>query len=250
MKKFLVSLLFLLGNSCVNAAAIQSIHFGTEATYPPFESIDESGKMTGFDIDIANALCEKIHATCHFSNQSFNSLIPSVQVGKFDAIIGALGMTSEREKQVSFTNPYYEPSASFVAPLAKHYTINDLNGKTIGAQQGSTFETYLHDRYAKQVNIKSYASVQDAFLDLVSGRVDIVIVDTPIAQTWLKQNDQAKTYGIVGKPIVDHTYFGTGYGIAVAKKNTDLLIALNNALAAIKADGTYEKITQKYFSIK
>jgi arginine transport system substrate-binding protein len=246
--KTLALAMLLIVTNTLFAAPISQIRFATEATYPPFEYIDESGQIKGFDIDIANALCQQMKAQCTFSNQSFNSLIPSLQLGKFDALISALGVTAEREKQVSFTNSYYEPSGSFVALSSKKYMLADLAGKTIGVQQSSTFEKYIQDKYAGKVSIKSYASIQDAFLDLISGRVDIVLADTPIALAWLKQNDNSKQYGIVDKPIVDHQYFGSGYGIAVNKNATDLLNALNKALAAIKANGTYDKIVKKYFA--
>lgn len=229
------------------AASPVVIRFATEATYPPFEYIDQSGQIKGFDIDIANALCARIKAQCTFSNQAFNSLIPSLKLGKFDALISALGVTPEREKQVAFTHSYYEPSGSFVARISAHYLLTSLPGKTIGAQQGSTFEKYLHDKYGNKVTVKTYASIQDAFLDLDSGRVDAVLADTPIAQAWLKQSDNAKMYAIVEKPIVDHDYFGAGYGIAVNLNSKDLLDELNKALDQIKANGTYEKILRQYF---
>jgi arginine transport system substrate-binding protein len=229
------------------AAPLTTLRFATEATYPPFEFIDESGQIKGFDIDIANALCQQMKVQCTFSNQSFNSLIPSLKLGKFDALVAALGVTSDRQKQVDFTNSYYEPSASFVAPLSKHYTLSMLPGKTIGVQAGSTFEKYLQDKYGNTITIKTYASVQEAFLDIVSGRVDVVIADTPIAQSWLKQNNNNKTFSIVEQPIVDHTYFGAGFGIAVRKNSTELVNSLNQALTEIKANGVYEKIFKKYF---
>ena len=248
MKKILLMIMtvVLAFNNVLNAAPIKTIRFATEATYPPFEFVDESGQIRGFDIDIANALCKQMKAQCTFYNQSFNSLIQSLKVGKFDALISAIGVTEERLKQVAFTQSYYEPSGSFVAATAKHYKLTDMVGKTIGVQQGSTFEKYLQDYYHDKIKIKTYASIQDAFLDLISGRVEVVIADTPIASAWLKQNNSME-YSIVEKPITDAQYFGTGYGIAVNQKNTELLNALNTALTAIKANGTYAKITQQYF---
>lgn len=244
MKK-IIMIVALICSSLLNAAPIKTIRFATEATYPPFEYIDETGKIKGFDIDIANALCHEIKAECSFSNQPFNSLIPSLKIGKFDALISALGITAERQKQVSFTQSYYEPSGSFVAKTDKHYTLAGLSGKTIGVQQSSTFEKYLQDKYGSKISLKTYASIQEAFLDLVSGRVDLVLADTPISQAWLKQNQTQ--FSIVEKPIVDKEYFGAGYGIAVDQSSTELLNALNSALATIKKNGVYEKISREYF---
>jgi arginine transport system substrate-binding protein len=234
----------------VFAEQIKTIRFATEATYPPFEFIDASGKIKGFDIDIANALCKKLNAQCTFSHQSFNSLIPSLNIGKFDALISALGITAERQKQVAFTHPYYEPSGSFIAAKSKNYALSDIPSKIVGVQQSSTFETYIRDKYAGKVTMKTYASIQDAFLDLVSGRLDIVLADTPIALAWFKQDKNGINYSIIDKPIVDPTYFGAGYGIAVRKDEQALLNALNKALAEIKADGTYATIAKTYFSVE
>jgi arginine transport system substrate-binding protein len=247
MKKILITVMLFLVYHSLFAEQIKTIRFATEATYPPFEFIDESGQIKGFDIDIAKTLCKKMNAQCTFSNQSFISLIPSLKIGKFDALISALGITTERQKQVAFTNAYYEPSGSFVTANSKHYTMLDIIGKVVGVQQSTTLETYLKSKYGNKVTTKNYASIQDAFLDLISGRVDMVFADTPIAQTWFKQNDNGKQFAIIDKPIVDPAYFGTGFGIAVRKDETDLLSAFNKALADIKAEGTYASIAKKYF---
>ncbi len=232
--------------SIKNMESIKTIRFAMEATYPPFEYFDSSGKIQGFDIDIANALCANIGATCQFNHQAFNSLITSLNLGKFDAIMSAMGITPERLKRVAFTAPYYQPSAVFVAALDKHYTLDSIPGKKIGVQQGTTMEKYVNEKYGKQVSIKIYASIQDAFLDLIAGRVDFILTDSPIAQTWLKDKAHAKRFDFVAQPFTD-PLFGTGYGIAVRKDNTELLNALNTALAQIKANGTYNQLVKKYF---
>lgn len=249
MKKILILLMLLIGLPAFSAP-IKTIHFATEATYPPFEYIDGSGQIKGFDIDIAKALCQQIKAECTFTHQAFSSLIPSLKIGKFDALISALGITAERRKQVFFTEPYYEPSASFVAALKKHYQLADIMGKTVGVQQSSTFESYLREKYNHHITIKSYVSIQDAFLDLISERVDIVIADTPIAQAWLNEKNNKEQYSIISKPIIDAQYFGLGYGIAVRQDNRELLNTLNQALTEIKKNGQYKKITDQYFGLK
>lgn len=248
MKKILPLLMLFFTLSSQSLAELpKTIRFATEATYPPFEYVDNAGQIKGFDIDIAKLLCQEMKVQCTFTNQSFNSLIPSLNLGKFDALIASIGITTERQKQVSFTQSYYEPSASFVAPLSSHFKLTDIAGKTIGVQEGTTFVQYLKAKYPNTVTIKTYASIQDAFLDLVSGRINTVLTDTPIAKTWLKQDNNNQRYGIVGQPIVDHVYFGTGYGIAVRKDDSELLAALNKALDAIKANGSYKALVQQYF---
>lgn len=246
MKKFIAFLTsFLLLFSLSGYAA--SLTFATEATYPPFESLSPSGEMQGFDIDIVHALCEKMQAQCTINNQAFDSLIPSLQLKKFDAIFGAINITPERAKQVNFTDPYYVNSVSIIASKNKAPELaKSLAGKTIGVQTGTTLAQYLQEKYGDEVKINTYASEQSTFLDLTSGRIDAVMGDTPLIVQWLKQNGK-NNYVIVGTPITDKKYFGAGYGIAVHKDNSILLKQLNDAIAAIKADGTYEKIVKKYF---
>ncbi len=248
MKKVLIGLMTFLSLFTIafnaNAAPVS---FATDATYPPFESVDASGQLQGFDIDVIKALCEKMQAQCTFVNQPWDSLIPALQANKFDAMFGAMNITAEREKQVDFTVPYYFNSASLVASKAKKLTldVNSLHGKTIGVLAGATFLQYLQEKYGTAVKVNTYASEQTAFLDLTSGRIDAVMGDTPLVKTWLKQHND--DYAIVGQPINDAKYFGQGYGIAVRKGNTQLVDQLNQAIKAIKDDGTYKKIEEQYF---
>lgn len=226
----------------------KNLVFATEATYPPFEFVDVAGRVQGFDVEIASALCKQMQVDCKFVNQPWDSLIPSLKIGKFDALIGAIQITEARKQQVDFTEPYYVPTASFVgakdAKLA--LTPESLQNKTVGVQSGTTMEQYVQGVYGSTVKIKSYSSIQDALLDLTSGRVDLVFGDTPIVIDWIKNHGQSD-YVIVGEPVHDEKYFGIGDGIAVRKGDTELLDALNKALKEIKANGVYDAITKKYF---
>lgn len=255
MKKFLQTgffLLFSVISQHLFAALPQAIRFATEATYPPFEFIDDKGEIQGFDIAIANALCQQMKVTCTFTNQPWDSLILSLKFGKFDALIGGINITDERKEQVDFTDPYYIDSASFVAAARKNIDVSPKHLKDkkvdikIGVQGGTTMQHFLQDLYPK-VKIKTYNSQQDAFLDLVANRVDVVLADTTMAKSWLKNNQMPQKYVIVGPPITDKKYFDMGYAITVRRGNTELVTAFNKALAQIKANGDYEKIINHYF---
>lgn len=249
MKKIILTIISLSICFTITAQA-KTIRFATEATYPPFEYVNERGQISGFDIDVADALCKQLNVQCTFATQSFNSLIPSLNLGKYDALIAAIGITPARQKQIAFTQSYYQPSACFIVAKSKNYKVQDLLGKTIGTQEGTTFTQYLQNKFQNTINIKLYASIQDALLDLTAGRVDAVITDMPIATTWLKQSDNAKNYAVMGKPLIDKEYFGSGYGIGIRKDNSELLNSFNKALNEIKANGTYKKIEAKYFGVK
>src|SRR5690606_10339197 len=124
----------------IHAKLPDTIKFASEATYPPFESVNATGELQGFDIDIAKAICEQMSLKCSFSNQPWESLIPGLNLGKFDAIISAMDITEERKKRVDFSNPYFSPTGSFVGRKSANFelTPENLKGKTIGVQKSTT----------------------------------------------------------------------------------------------------------------
>jgi arginine transport system substrate-binding protein len=251
MKKFLhLSLLFFIGliSQPLFADLPKTLTIATEASYPPFESINAQGSIEGFDIDVVNALCKQIQVQCTFVNQPWDGLIPSLKLGKFDVLVGGMNITDTRKEQVDFTDPYYLNTASFVGKKTTKVQISkaDLKDKIIGVQGGTTAQYFLEGEYP-EVKIKTYASQQDAFLDLVANRVDLVLADTPVVKNWLQNNNNAEKYLTLGQPISNSQYFGVGYGIAVKKGNNELRSALNKALVEIKHNGSYDKIVKQYF---
>ncbi|MGV7961613.1 arginine ABC transporter substrate-binding protein [Photorhabdus tasmaniensis] len=243
MKKLLLAA--LLGTVTLSATATekQTLRFATEATYPPFEFIDANNKIQGFDIDLANAICEQINVTCTFTNQSFDSLIPSLKFRRFDALVAGIDITPERQKQVDFTDTYYDNSAIFITVKSKISSIADLKSKQVGIQNGTTHQKYLMEQ-RKEIKTVPYDSYQNAILDLKNGRLDAVFGDTAVVNEWLKKNENLST---VGNKVTDKNYFGIGLGIAVRKGNKELQDKLNKALADIKRDGTYDIIYKKWF---
>lgn len=240
MKKLLLTA--LLATSAFSVQA-QDITFAMEPSYPPFENTNEKGEIVGFDVDIAKAICQQIEANCKFESLAFDSLIQAVRSKRIDAAISAIDITEARAKQVSFSDPYYDSSASFVAVKGKA----DLNNaKNIGVQNGTTFQQYVVAE-AKQYSPKPYSSLQNAVLDLKNGRIDIIFGDTAVLAEWLKTDD---SLAFVGEKVTNPKYFGNGLGIAVNKSNSQLLQQLNQGLARIKQNGEYQQIYDKWMSGK
>lgn len=238
MKKLLLSAM-LMGSAF--AAHTQEITFAMEPSYPPFETTNEKGEIIGFDVDVANAICKEIQATCHFKSQSFDALIPSLKAKRFDAAISAMDITEARAKQVSFSNAYYDSTASYVALKGKA----DLaSAKTIGVQNGTTFQQYTAAE-TKQYNAKSYASLQDAILDLKNGRIDIIFGDTAVLSDMISKEPEIQ---FVGEKVTNKKYFGNGLGIAVNKSSKELLESLNKGLETVKSNGEYQKIYDKWMT--
>lgn len=240
MKK---SVIFIIITSLMSGTVFaQTIKFSTSATNPPFESFDDHNQLSGFDIDLARSLCKKMQAECTFTNQAFDSLIPALKFRKSDAVISSLDITPERSKQVTFSDPYYENSATVVAKKDLYKTFDDFKGKRIGVENGSTHQKFLQDKYP-EIKTVAYDSYLSAFIDLKNGRTEGVFGDTAAVHEYLKTNPQL---GIAIRKVSDPDYFGAGLGIAVNPDNPTLLFKINKALREIKHDGTYNKIIEKW----
>ena len=241
MKKLVLAA--LLATFAAGASAADKINFGVSATYPPFESMDASNQIVGFDIDLAKALCKQMQAECTFTNHAFDSLIPALKFKKYDAVISGMDITPERSKQVAFTEPYYANSALVIAKKDTYKTFADLKGKRIGMENGTTHQKFIMDKHP-EITTVPYDSYQNAKLDLQNGRIDAVFGDSAVVNEWLKANDKLAA---IGDKVTDKDYFGTGLGIAVRQGNTELQQKFNAALEKVKKDGTYQTIYSKWF---
>ena len=245
----------LLAGTAPASAAIEgcpdSIVIGTEGAYPPFNYIDENGDLAGFDIDIANALCDEIGADCTFETQSWAGIIPGLNAKKYDAIIASMSITEERAKKVDFTNKYYQTPARFIAPADMEVEISKdgLEGMTIGVQAATVSANFVNDNFADVADIKTYDTQEAATLDLVSGRVDLVFADALKLKTGFLASDQGADYAFTGPAFSDPEWFGEGIGIAVRKGEDTLRQCFNTAIANIREDGTYDEISQQHFGM-
>lgn len=245
MKKILLSLVALFGLS--QAAIAADLTFATEATYPPFVSMTANHKMVGFGPDVVQAVCQKMHKTCKLVNAPWDSLIPSLKMGKYDGLFGGMAITKARQTVVDFSLPYYQNAITFVTNENSTFVISKagLKGKIIGVQGGTTFQQYLQTMYGSSVTLKTYASNMTALLDLKSGRVNAVFIDKPVATAWLEKSDN-HDYKSVGN-IIDTSLFGPGNAIAINKGNATLQHEIDKALVVLKANGTLKKLQQKWF---
>ncbi len=249
--RLLVAILAIAaGTSLALAKDWSTIRVGTDATYPPFESVDSSGAFVGFDIEILNAICADIKAKCTYVNQDFDGIIPALVAGKFDVIDSSISITKEREKTIDFTNKYYNTPPAIVARKdagIKGITVDDLAGKTIGVQSSTTHANYAQKTYTKS-DVKLYPSPDQYKLDLINGRLDAVNDDIVVLEDWLKNSpDAAKCCELVGAIKIDPAIHGIGVGFGVRKEDKDLTALLNKGIADILANGTYKKINDKYF---
>lgn len=225
------------------------LRLAVEGAYPPFSQLGPDGKIHGFDIDIGNALCEKMKVRCVQVQVAFDAMIPALRAKKVDAILASMSITPERQKAVDFSHSYYNSAARMVTRADAGFEISaaGLKGRRIGVQRNT-----IHDRYAtitfKGAEIVRYGKQDEVFLDLVNGRIDATLADVVVADQGFLKTPGGKGFAFRGPSFDDPAFFGIGAGIAMRKGDKALQAALNTALAAILADGTYKKINDRYFS--
>lgn len=228
------------------AFAADKIIIGTEGAYPPFNNLEADGTLTGFDIDIAKALCEEMKAECEFVTNDWDGIIPALQSKKFDAIIASMSITPERLEQVDFSKKYYNTPPAIAVPKDSSITdVAGLKGKTVGAQASTTHANYA-EKHLEGSDLKLYPTADEYKLDISNGRIDAVIDDIVVLSEWLK-SDAGTCCKILTPMPIDEAINGEGVGIAVRKGETALADRFSSAITAIRANGKYKEINDKYF---
>ena len=213
----------------------------TNATFPPYE-YTEGEKFVGIDIEIATALAEKLGMTLEIKNVEFDSILPGIQSGSFTIGMAGMTVTAERLETVNFSTPYAKGvQVVIVKEGSEIASIDDLTGKKIGVQSGTTGDIYASDGYGEE-NVSKYTNGPDAVQALVSGKVDAVIIDNEPAKNYVAANE--------GLKILETSYADEDYAIAIAKSDTELLNKINDALKALTDDGTVPAIIEKYIPTK
>ncbi|WP_294611024.1 ABC transporter substrate-binding protein [uncultured Gilliamella sp.] len=253
MKKFLItlSIVSLLSVPLVGQAQLpESIKIGSDTSYAPFDYIDANGEITGFNIELTKALCEKVNIKCNFATTDFNALVPSLLSRKIDMISSSFSITEKREKQIAFSDPTFAVNSRLVAKSNSNLlpTVESLKGKRVGVEQGTTQEYFVNEVWRPNgVIIVPYQNQLQVFSDLIAGRLDAVLQDEVTASESFLKQPQGKDFAFAGAALSDKKYFGVGTGLGFRKGDNELREAFNKALAEILADGTYKKINDKYF---
>lgn len=228
-----------------SAAAQEKIVIASEGAYPPFNSLTTDGTLTGFDIDIARALCDEMKAECELVTNDWDGMIPALQSKKFDAIIASMSITPERLQQVDFSKKYYNTGPAIAVPKDSEITdVDGLKGKTLGAQTSTTHANYA-EKHMAESELKLYPTADEYKLDIQNGRIDGVIDDVVVLSEWVKSEDGACCKILTPLPV-DVEINGEGAGIAV-RKGDPLADKFTAAIAAIRENGKYKEINDKYF---
>ena len=246
----------------------KTVRIASEGAYPPWNATDTSGKLTGFEVDLGNDLCKRMKVTCEFVAQDWDGIIPALQQGKYDAIMSAMTITDERKKVIDFSIPYgTEPSVFAVmadSPLAKslklgadRVDLNDqgkskpvlekladaLKGKSVGVQV-STIQADFMDKHLPKVTMRTYDKIDNAGIDLSSGRVDAMLGDRSVVEAVVKATPQKMV--IVGPNFIGGV-IGEGMGVGLRKDTADLKAMFDKAIAEALKDGTVKKLSTQHF---
>ena len=239
----LLSFTLLMGSS----AFAETLRIGVEGAYPPFSLVNKDGKLEGFDIEIAEALCADMGVECKLIKQDWDGIIPALIAKKFDAIVASMSITEERLEKVDFSKPYYKSPARFIAKKDSGIEISTegLKGKSVGVQRGTVSDKFITGTFGEGVDIKRYGTQEEAYLDLNAGRVELVFADAFVLMEFISSENGA-AYDFLGGSYTDKKYFGEGIGIAVRKGDTELTEKLNKAIDNIRMS-PYDKVRAKYF---
>ncbi|MDR1745181.1 MAG: basic amino acid ABC transporter substrate-binding protein [Planctomycetota bacterium] len=241
IKKFLTLTAAFVFAAALSANAGQVV-VGTNAEFPPFELTDDNNAIIGYDIDIITAVGKAAGFEVVMQNQAFDTLIESLESGKIDAVISGMTITDARREKIDFSNPYYNAAQVIVVQggVDGYTRIGDIKGKKIGVQLGTTGAGMAEEVMGKDnPDLKQFRKYNEVFTDLRLGRIDAVVVDLPVANAYLRN--------IPGLKISSPPMSEEQYGIGVRKGNADLLKQINDGLAAIRANGEFDKITEKWF---
>lgn len=219
---------------------------GLDASFAPFEYVDASNQLTGFDVELMKAIAKEAGFEVQFKNTSWEGLFLTLQNGETDVLISGITITDKRKETMDFSEPYFEAEQLIAvredANITQFADLKDQN-MTVGVQTGSTADTIVSKLLGStSPNIKRYETVPNAMQALQIGDVDAVVADNAVVQNYLKNNPGAKL-----KTVADEAFPKEYYGIAVKKGNKELLDKINQALKTLKENGTYDQLYEKYF---
>ncbi|KIC35195.1 hypothetical protein RA27_22950 [Ruegeria sp. ANG-R] len=230
-------------------AMADTLRMGVEGAYAPFSKKEADGTLSGFDIDIALALCAELNRECELVEQEWDGMIPALIANKYDAIVASMSITEDRKKKVDFTEKYYFTPSRFIAKEGTEIELTQegTKGVKIGVLRGTTLQCHVEKMYP-DADIKLYNTQEDVFADLVAGRLDLQLNNTLQAIDGFLNTPQGEGFAFLGEDVDDIECMGEGTGIAV-RKGDPLAEELSAAIKAIRANGTYDEINDKYFDI-
>jgi len=236
----------------VQARDTSEIRLGIDLPYEPFMYRLPDGTLAGFEIELGEAVCDYLEATCVWVEQDWDGIIPGLLARNYDGIMSSMAITEERARQVLFSEPYYTTPSAWFTLRDREIDITDrdsLEGLVVGVQRATLQDNYVSELYGDLVEIRRYTSGDDVLTDLRAGRLDLTFLDAPVAESSMNLDAEDTRFQRISDFIKEPEHiFGQGVGVAFRQRDRDLAERFNEALAALKADGTYDEIMERHFS--
>jgi polar amino acid transport system substrate-binding protein len=226
------------------------LRVASEGARPPFNFLDSSNRLAGFEIDLMREICKRIDVECDFVTQDWESLIGGLTGGQYDLFVAAVEITDERLAKIAFSKPYAHRRSALIAPRDTPIAGPEpaaLEGRRIGVEADSAEQAFFEDKYKKS-ELQRYATLEEAMLDLAEDRVDAVADDKLAASEFLASRKEGRCCRIIADLPADAAYFGAGLGVGLRKSDAQLKARIDSALDAMFADGTYQTIRARYFA--
>ena len=260
-----------IGGATAQAKTWETIRIATEGAYAPYNFTGPGGKLDGFEVDLAHALCDRMKVKCEVVQQDWDGIIPALQAGKYDAIMAGMNITDKRKEVIDFSIPYVRETNGFAAPkdgpLAKlpeeaRFDLSAdsaatkklvdelkpmLKGKAIGVQVSTIHANFLDKYFKGTVDIREYKTTEQHDLDLAAGRIDGIFASRAAERATLAKSD-FKDFAIVGPNFVGDV-FGIGVGVGMRKNEPELKRMFDDAITALKGDGTLKSLSMKWFKV-
>jgi len=241
MKKIIIAAAAILALGSASQAQ-ETVRIATEGAYAPWNFLNDAGEPAGFEIDLGNAICAHAGLTCEWITNDWDSIIPNLLAGNYDVIMAGMSITDERLETIDFTQNYFPPDPSqFIAAAGSDIDTAALEGKRIGVQGGTIQAAYAEENLAGANTIVSFGTADQAMADLAAGNLDTILADGAYLEPVVNASGGALEF--VGEDVM----IGDGVGAGVRKDEADLKATFNDALTALKADGTVDKLIAQWF---
>lgn len=243
MKKQLLTLMMpALLMAVSTAASAETVRLASEGAYAPFNYLDDSGKLAGFEIELGNALCERAELDCEWVQNEWDSIIPNLVAGNYDGIMAGMSITEERKETIDFSDEYFPPDPSkFVVLQGTELDTGALSGKKIGVQGGTIQAAYAEENFGSDNDILSFETGDQSIADLAAGNVDVVLADGAFLDPVVEGSQGAIVQA------GDEVLIGGGMGVGMRKSDDELEAKFNEAIASMKADGSLDELIQDHF---
>jgi len=220
----------------------------TEGRYPPFNLTDANGQPGGFEVELAQTLCQRIRAECKFVTASWDKMIPGLLAQQWDIIFSSLEISAERRRYIAFSRRYYQIPAAFVARKGSGLDAAPalLKNKRVGVRKGTTHADWIERSYRRTIRLQEYDSLEQLHAALLAGQLDAIFGDKVQLNEWLK-TETGSCCEFFGQDVKDPATMGVGVAAGLRKEDVKLREALNKAIGEVVTDGSYRKINDKYF---